>query len=111
MQKIETPHEFLNGQVRCVAMDNLRYRLMQHPSHWSYPMNTHAMKSVLGLPPKLPRDGLPPRMIGNVKVWVEASSRPEGTNFRRPHRIMSECPCCQKTIPAGRLAQHMKVHK
>ena len=28
----------------------------------------------------------------------------------RPHRLLAECRCCGKMIPAGRMHQHYKSH-
>lgn len=34
----------------------------------------------------------------------------KGESRRRPHRMHVLCKHCQRHIPAGRLAQHMKIH-
>lgn len=54
-----------------------------------------------------PDAGIPSTMIGNVQVWVE----PAPHDGKRKHRALCTCPVCMKVVPAGRLHQHMKVHK
>lgn len=59
----------------------------------------------LGRKGKIPREGMPPREIQGITVWVEP--------FRPgPFRLRARCKCptCAKEMPVGRLAQHAKVH-
>lgn len=81
-------------------------------------MRAHAdgMKQLLGLgyKAKLPREGMAPRVIQGVKVWVEPA-KPQRTVERwgklymmksSAHRVMAECPHCGQHLSAGRLHQH-----
>ena len=74
------------------------------PGHnaWSY-----QVKALLGLGPKqkLPAGGLPPRRIAGIVVWV-APLGPAAPRRRSMHRVMAQCPGCQKVLSAGRLGQH-----
>ena len=68
--------------------------------------------TALGLNPKrhLPAEGLAPRLIGNVMVWV--LPRILGTN-QDAKRVWCLCPHCKtkKVLTAGKFHQHMKVHR
>ncbi len=82
-------------------------------------MRAHAslMKTLLGLPlkSKLPAQGMEPRVIQGVKVWVEPAPDPVFINKwgrtrllkRSTHRVMAECPDCGKHLSAGRMHQHV----
>lgn len=66
-----------------------------------------AMFRLLGLLPgsHLPADGMAPRIIQGIKVWVEPNKEhfPNASYF---HRVRAECPLCGKHLSAGRLHQH-----
>lgn len=82
------------------------------------------MYEALGLDPRkhLPKEGLPARMIGNIKVWVAPAKPPVylneyavcWNNFSRrrrarkssAHRVMCKCHCGW-IGSAGRLHQHI----
>jgi len=82
---------------------------------YGYQMDNIDLRKELGIDGKLPEGALAPRFIGNVVVWVrskrDAAAVTPGS--RRPHRVMCVCPAddCEKILPAGRLQQHLKVHK
>ena len=65
---------------------------------------------------RLPTEGMPPRSIQGITVWVEplAEDRPVRWNGREgkrsDHRVKAACPACQKIVSVGRLHQHAKVH-
>lgn len=96
---------------------NLFIRDRHHPQ---YPAHSSQVMRHLGLDPKgkLPEDGMPPRKIDGIRVWVEPllpkdERRARDRKFMatRPHRVMAECPLCYKAMSAGRLPQHAKVHQ
>lgn len=59
----------------------------------------------------LPKEGMPPRLIQGIKVWVNPIKWPHPLRKSSTHRVMAECPVCGKTMSAGRLHQHAKVHQ
>lgn len=66
------------------------------------------MRTLLGLRynEKLPVEGMPPRIIQGIKVWVTPLG-PNPTKYKRSnHRVRAECPTCHRDISAGRLKQH-----
>lgn len=114
MQKIKTGHVFKDSLgYDNVVMDNLQCRNVRHTGSVGWNMQTHHLKLLMGLPPKLPADGTDIMQIGNVKVYLvpQHLARMEKPSRNRPHRLMACCPKCNYIIPAGRLQQHMKVHK
>jgi hypothetical protein len=60
----------------------------------------------LGEKDKWPKEGLPPREVQGIRVWV----KPIGNSTAFYLRAMCECPICHKKMPIGRLKQHSKVH-
>lgn len=92
--------------------DNLRMRQVD-TDYAAWPLSNHHLKVLMGLPPKLPVGASETMRIGNVDVWLESQEFAKASNpgVSRPHRIKAKCPCCAVAVPAGRLAQHMKVHK
>ena len=57
----------------------------------------------------LPKEGMPPRLIQGIEVWVNpfvVTPRKSST-----HRVMAKCSACGKTMSVGRLHQHAKIHK
>lgn len=81
-------------------------------------MQNHELKIVLGCSPTKhwPNEGVPARMVGNIKVWVEPKTSTAvyfdnwAQRFRRSgwkSRAFCQCPC-GKVINAGRLNQHRK---
>lgn len=80
-------------------------------------LNAHTddVKAMLGLPKKLPKEGVPPQIIQGIKVWVEPAAAPVLVSKwggklrpvkRSTHRVMAECPLCGAHLSAGRLHQH-----
>lgn len=72
------------------------------------PASSGELNQRLGLKPKekLPDKGMPPREVDGFEVWVL-----EKQPGRRTHRVMAKCPVCRIIISAGRLQQHMPIHK
>lgn len=73
--------------------------------------NVHSdgMKILMGLHPckKWPLEGMPPRIIQGVKVWVKPIGPDPKQGWRRnTHRVMAQCPLCGFECSAGRLFQH-----
>jgi hypothetical protein len=75
--------------------------------------NAHSpqVRELLGLAPtaKLPPEGMSPRVIQGIVVWVNPLP-PRGAHprFKRStHRVMAQCPACSKVLSAGRLHQHV----
>lgn len=83
-------------------------RDLRQSDHPTWQLKHYQLKELLGLPTnKLPADfELPPTLVGNVKVFITKS---KGTYSQ--HRVYCHCPRCDKVVSAGRLQQHMKVHK
>jgi hypothetical protein len=48
------------------------------------------------------------RLIGNVPVWVEPKIPGVAQDAKR---VWCVCPHCRKSLTAGKLHQHMKVHR
>jgi hypothetical protein len=73
-------------------------------------MHWYDLYEALGLNPKkhLPAEGLSARQVGNVTVWVDPKI--PGTN-QDAKRVWCFCPVCQKKFTAGKLFQHMRVHR
>jgi hypothetical protein len=71
--------------------------------------------SLLGIKGKLPAEGMPPRMIQGIKVWVNpAKPKQIVDRWGKPHivkssthRVMAECPHCAQILSVGRLHQHI----
>lgn len=59
---------------------------------------------------KLPEEGIPPRMVDGIKVWVTPANPKKnlalGIRKSSVHRVLCECPGCGRVVSAGRLAQH-----
>jgi hypothetical protein len=76
-----------------------------------------AVKALLGIGPteKLPVDGTLPKLInGDTWIWVQPlphGPRQRWEHRRSTHRLLACCPECHKVLSAGRLKQHVKVHR
>ena len=98
------------------VLDNLRYQREYHvaadnsTATVTANMRHRELYEALGLDPKkhLPDAGLPPTMVGNVQVWV--MKRIPGTN-QDAKRVWCNCPHCGRAVTAGKLPQHMAVHR
>lgn len=84
--------------------------------HW--PAQNREVLEMLGVATsRLPKEGLEPRLVQGIKVWVKpAYPKLEGVPLRDQrkesrHRIMVECPACKKEMSLGRLHQHSRIHK
>lgn len=74
--------------------------------------HTSEVFRLLGLKPgsHLPPEGMPPREIQGIRVWV--TPKPEGEpRSVCSHRVLAECPVCKKHLSVGRLHQHAKIHQ
>lgn len=73
------------------------------------PLRHGQIYEALGLNPKahLPKDGVVYRYIGNVCVWVTAKT----DKAQDAARTRCLCPVCFREFTAGKLHQHMKVHR
>lgn len=77
----------------------------------TWPVHSHHMLEKLGVKgTKWPDDGMAPRMVDGIKVWVTprapAANRQLGIKKSSTHRVMCECPGCGDHMSAGRLFQH-----
>lgn len=80
-----------------------------------------AVKELLGLRrnESLPAEGMSPRWIQGVEVWVRPLAEARtvvrwGRELqRRPFalRVRCSCPQCGRDVALGRLAQHLKAHR
>lgn len=78
-------------------------------------MHTHQLYPILGVKGSiLPKEGIEPRYIGNVLVWVlpkeEAEMKAMMLKKRFVARVLCECPYCGKEFSAGTLDQHIKSY-
>lgn len=64
----------------------------------------------LGLNPKrhLPDEGLGPRMVANVLVWVDPKIQGKAQDAKR---VWCRCPHCNRVLTAGKFHQHRKIHR
>lgn len=84
--------------------------------------NAHSadIREMLGLKrtAKLPKEGMEPRVIQGITVWVTPAPEPVYVErwgkrkllHRASHRVMARCPVCGEEMSVGRLHQHAKVH-
>lgn len=89
---------------------------LKHPEYPNLNAHSHHVLRLLGIKGShLPAEGMPPRMIQGITVWVEAQiDRNLVREFRLSravHRVKARCPECGKIMSVGRLCQHSKVHK
>lgn len=71
---------------------------------YRHPAHSDTMKALLGIPGKLPAEGMDPVYIQGVKVWIETLETAKWC--KEFHRVKCECPACGKVMSAGRLNQH-----
>ena len=76
-----------------------------------YAMHSDEMLDALGVKGgHLPVDGINPRQVQGVTVYVLAAPPSNGRKSSK-HRVMAVCPTCGRHMSAGRLvSQHIKVH-
>jgi hypothetical protein len=80
----------------------------------NWPAQSSLVKRLLGLGVNqpLPKEGMPPRLIQGVKVWVvPLVERPHLRRNFAGLRVRCSCPVCGKEFALGRLAQHVRVHE
>jgi hypothetical protein len=91
-------------------------QFLRSPLSYAYHGNaqSHHVRVMLGLSPdaKLPREGMAPRTIQGILVWVDPlpDRTPEEArrhHKRSTHRVRAKCPTCSKTLSVGRLHQHV----
>jgi hypothetical protein len=87
-----------------------------------WPATANQAKAYFGLKPsdRWPAEGIAPRQINGYFFYVKALVPLEERRGRdprwpnaiaNPNRFMAVCPCCDRHISYGCLAQHMKVHQ
>lgn len=87
------------------------------PGHPTWPAHSADMAEYLfgNRKAKVPVDGFEPRQVQGITVFAHPLSniRTAKPKQRFHLRVMAVCPHpdCMKIVPAGRLAQHAKVHK
>lgn len=88
------------------------------PQYPQFTAHSRAMRVLLGLAPeaKLPREGMEPRIVQGIKVWVTPLMGPHRQYYgwgrvrtvkSSTHRVLAECPSCGRVLSAGRLHQHV----
>jgi hypothetical protein len=86
-------------------------RFIHDPLYPNQNAQSHHVKRMLGVGEKwnLPKEGMPPRLIQGIKVWVTPlPEMPAGRRTKRSaHRVLAECPDCKRTVSVGRLRQHV----
>lgn len=94
-----------------VILDDLRY-MYESPYGDRRPTNMHwqELYEALGLNPKhhLPDAGLDAQKVGNVWVWVIPKIPGVAQDAAR---VWCSCPSCGRTVTAGKLHQHRKIHR
>jgi hypothetical protein len=70
-------------------------------------LTSHMLKDRLGHPKNWPDEGVLGQWIGNTLVYV----KPRNPVGGKSHRAFAVCAYCAKHVPAGRLHQHLSVHK
>jgi len=70
-------------------------------------VNERRLKAAMGIVGKWPDEGVPLAKIANTFVYV-LDKNPKGV---RHHRARAICAYCGDHVSAGRLHQHLKVHK
>jgi len=82
---------------------------VRNPRNRTWNAHSHHIKVMFGLRPEAhwPTQGMGPRVLDGIKVWVEPLSGPIPTSGRRnQHRVMAQCPHCAKVLSLGRMHQH-----
>jgi len=74
----------------------------------SWNANSSDMMKKFGIPgTKWPDEGMPPRMVDGIKVWVDPVRRAGlGEKKSSTHRVMCQCPGCAEILSVGRMHQH-----
>jgi hypothetical protein len=91
-----------------ITKEQERSPFLRNPEFPRYNAQSAQVREMLGLPPKakLPREGMDPRLVQGILVWVEPI-RPQCYGGRKVHRVLARCPECGKVLSAGRLHQHV----
>lgn len=81
---------------------------IRNPDFPNYAAFSHHVNAMLGLSKsaKLPQEGMAPRFIQGIKVWVNPLALGPVKHKRSTHRVMAECPTCGRHLSVGRLRQH-----
>lgn len=80
-----------------------------HNSGFGRPVHQRELKTLMGVSATAkgyrnwPDSGMPRSLIGNTIVWV----LPRNEAGKRSHRALCACSHCGRTIPVGRLGQHL----
>jgi hypothetical protein len=91
---------------------------LSDPHHPNWNAHSPAVKQLLGLEPtqKLPKEGMSARIVEGIKIWVTpyiptmSINRWTGKTVlvkTSKHRVMGQCPQCNREMSAGRLFQHV----
>jgi hypothetical protein len=82
-------------------------------NEYGYNVFSNELRQLLGLPDKakLPAEGLPARTVQGITIFVRPAPPSRGIRGGGKHRVRAICPECSKDVSAGRLQQHMTVHK
>jgi len=73
--------------------------------------HNHEVLGLLGVK-RLPVDGMSPREIQGITVWVEPLRVEKPIRGKRhDRRIRAICPACGREFSVGRLHQHAKIHR
>lgn len=73
------------------------------------PMKAQHVRWALGLRnEEMPRQGIAPRVLGNVLVWIDPKI--EGDN-KQKQRLMCMCPVCCDVQYMSRFHAHLKTHE
>ena len=76
----------------------------------SYNHFTAAVMRALHLT-RLPVEGMEPRTVLGVRVWIEPLVMPNPTRWKRStHRLLCVCPLCAWNGSVGRINQHACTH-
>ena len=75
-------------------------------SHWR-------LRELMGIPGKLPKDDMGGKMIGDTQVHLLSAREAKALTpkSKRPHRMIAQCRYCPRAVPAGKLQQHIRVHR
>jgi hypothetical protein len=90
---------------------------IKHDLYDGQPASWASIYRQLGLDPikHLPVEGLPPRTVQGIKVWITPTPTDRANpdrNARRmvwkssTHRVIGECPKCKRCMGVSRLIQH-----
>lgn len=87
----------------------LRHKVTHYGREFNVNMGHEDIYKALGIEGnRLPDAGHPGQLIGNVFVWVKPKIPGKAQDAAR---TWCRCPDCGKELTAGKLHQHLKVHR